>query len=234
MLDKIFDVFVQVTPAIDRSTGGLGVGLTLVKRMVELHGGTVRARSEGPGRGSEFEVRLPLAPEELTGAQNAKVSARPLPVFTGKRRVLMVEDGDDLRNACQAFLAKLGHEVAVAVDGLEGVAKILELLPDVSFVDVGLPGIDGYEVARRVRASPGGDQLYLVAVTGYDGSDAKEKVREAGFNLHLTKPVDGSEVANLVSSSHKRGPGSIELSEVPPGPRTSFDAPEARIVVDGS
>ncbi len=201
MLDRIFDLFVQVVPSLDRSTGGLGLGLTLVKRMVELHGGTVRAYSEGPGTGSEFVVRLPLAPEELPGAQNAEVSARPLPVFTGKRRVLVVEDVEDLRNGCQEFLANLGHEVSVAVDGQQGVAKILELLPDVSFVDVGLPGIDGYEVARRVRASPGGDQLYLVAVTGYGGSDVKAKAKEAGFNLQLTKPVDVRQLAELVSNS---------------------------------
>lgn len=201
MLERIFDLFVQVVPSLDRSTGGLGVGLTLVKRMVELHGGTVRAYSEGPGRGSEFVVRLPLAREELPGAQNAKVSARPLPVVTGKRRVLLVEDAADLRNAFQQFLAKLGHEVSVAVDGLQGVAKILELLPDVSFVDVGLPGIDGYEVARRVRASPGGDQLYLVALTGYGGSDVRAKAKEAGFNLQLSKSVDLSELAQLVSNA---------------------------------
>ena len=199
MLESIFDLFVQVVPSLDRTSGGLGLGLTLVKRMVELHGGTVRAHSEGPGRGSEFVVRLPLASDELPGGQNTDVSALAVPVFTGRRRVLVVEDAEDVRNTVQEFLANLGHEVSVAVDGPEGVAKILELLPDVSFVDVGLPGFDGYEVARRVRASPGGDQLYLVALTGYDGSDARGKVKEAGFNIHLTKPVDGSEIAKLVS-----------------------------------
>ena len=201
MLDGIFDLFVQVTPSLDRTAGGLGLGLTLVKRMVELHGGTVSAHSEGPGRGSEFVVRLPLAPEELPGAENVEVSAFALPLFTGKRRLLVVEDVDDVRIGFQEFLADMGHEVATAIDGPEGVAKILELLPDVSFVDVGLPGFDGYEVARRVRASPGGDQLYLVALTGYGGSDAKAKVKAAGFNLHLTKPVDPGELAKLVSDA---------------------------------
>ena len=201
MLDKIFDLFVQVVPSLDRSTGGLGLGLTLVKRMVELHGGTVRAHSEGPGKGSEFVVRLPLAPEEMPRAQNPEVWTRPLSVFTGKRRVLVVEDVEDVRNTFQEFLADLGHEVSVAVDGPQGVAKILELLPDVSFVDVGLPGFDGYEVARRVRASPGGDQLVLVALTGYDGPEVRAKAMEAGFNLHLAKPVDLSVLAKLVSNS---------------------------------
>ena len=189
-----------MVPSLDRTTGGLGLGLTLVKRMVELHGGTVRAHSEGPGKGSEFVVRLPLAPEELPGALSAELFAFPLPVSTEKRRVLVVEDGEDLRNGFHMFLTQLGHEVSTAVDGPEGVAKILELLPDVSLVDLGLPGINGYEVARRVRASPGGDQLYLVALTGYGGSATSAKVKAAGFNLHLTKPVDVGELAKLVST----------------------------------
>ena len=201
MLDSIFELFVQVVPSLDRSSGGLGLGLTLVKRMVELHGGTVRAYSEGPGKGSEFVVRLPLAPEELSGAQTAEAWTHPLSAFTGTKRLLLVEDVEDVRTAFQILLSRLGHEVSVAVDGPQGIAKILELRPDVSFVDVGLPGIDGYEVARRVRASPGGDQLYLVALTGYDGSDARAKAKEAGFNLHLAKPVDVSELAKLLSGS---------------------------------
>ena len=143
MLDSIFDLFVQVKPSLDRTAGGLGLGLTLVKRIVELHGGTVRAHSEGSGRGSEFVVRLPLVPEELPGAQNAEVLAFPLPVATRKRRVLVVVEMEDVRDTMQEFLASLGHEVSTAVDGPQGVAKILELLPDVSFVDVGLPGFDG-------------------------------------------------------------------------------------------
>ena len=202
MLERIFDLFVQVVPSLDRTSGGLGLGLTLVKRMVELHGGTVRAYSDGSTKGSEFVVRLPLASEELPGAQNAKVSAcPPPPVLAEQRRVLVVEDVEDVRTMMHEFLEGLGHDVSTAVDGPEGVSKILELLPDVTFVDVGLPGCDGYEVARRVRASPGGDQLYLVALTGYDGADAKAKVKEAGFDLHLTKPVDASALAKLVSDS---------------------------------
>ena len=201
MLESIFDLFVQVAPTLDRTTGGLGVGLTLVKRLVELHGGTVRAYSGGPGSGSEFVVRLPLAPKELPGALNAEISARPLDVVIGKRRVLVVEDVEDLRQVCQDFLINLGHEVSVAVDGPQGLAKILELLPDVTFVDLGLPGIDGYEVARRVRASPNGNQLYLVALTGYGVPDVKARAKEAGFDLHLTKPVDVGELAKLVSNS---------------------------------
>ena len=203
MLDNIFDLFVQVDPSLDRTTGGLGLGLTLVKRMVELHGGIVRAHSEGPGRGSEFVVRLPLASGDPS--RGAEVAVGPLPISVDKRRVLVVEDGEDLRNGFQAFLISLGHEVSTAVDGPEGVAKILELLPDVSFVDVGLPGFDGYEVARRVRASPGTEHVYLVALTGYGGSDATAKAKAAGLDLHLTKPIDASEVAKLLRNSRVNG-----------------------------
>ena len=112
----------------------------------------------------------------------------------------MVEDGEDLRNGLHAFLTSLGHDVSTAVDGPEGVSNILELLPEVSFVDLGLPGIDGYEVACRVRAFPGGDQLFLVALTGYGGADVRAKVEAGGFNLHLTKPVDVGELAKVASN----------------------------------
>ena len=165
MLDKIFDLFVQVVPSLDRSTGGLGLGLTLVKRMVELHGGTVRAHSEGPGRGSEFVVRLPLAPEEVTRAQNPEVGSRPLPVFTGKRRVLVVEDVEDVRNTLQEFLTDLGHEVSVAVDGPQGVAKLLEVAPDVSFVDVGRPGFDAWSRSPATTVLKSGPRPWRPAST---------------------------------------------------------------------
>ena len=129
------------------------------------------------------------------------VTTHPLSARTGTKRVLVVEDVEDVRTARQLLLRRLGHEVAVAVDGPEGVAKLLALRPDVSFVEVGLPGIDGYEVSRRVRASPGGDQLYLVALTGYDGFEVRAKAREAGFDLHLAKPVDENELATLLSNA---------------------------------
>ena len=150
-------------------------------------------------------VRLPLASAELPGAQAAKVLAAPKPVSNARRRVLVVEDGDDLRIAFQEYLAALGHEVSVAGDGPQGAIQNLKLLPDVSFVDVGLPGFDGYEVARRVRASPGGERLYLVVLTGYGGAEVRAKAIEAGFNLQLTKPVDVSELEELVNNSRASG-----------------------------
>ena len=198
MLDKVFDLFVQVNPTIDHIAGGLGLGLTLARRLVEMHGGSIAASSEGLGKGSEFVVRLPLRTGTQLHADGRKQQAPNAP---RKRSVLIVEDSEDLRDTLKEFLEDLGHEVAVAASGPEGVAKLLALRPDVALVDVGLPGIDGYEVARRVRAEPGGDKLYLVALTGYGGPEAKAKADGAGFDLHFTKPVDISELAEVVSRS---------------------------------
>ncbi|AUX45029.1 histidine kinase [Sorangium cellulosum] len=225
MLEKVFDLFTQVDQTIDRSTGGLGLGLTLVRRLLALHGGSVMAASDGPGRGSEFTVRLPLgggaaeaaapraealtpraealtpraealtpraeapAPSAEAVAPRAEAAASPPRRAAPRRRVLVVEDAEDVRRVMREFIEALGHEVTVAVDGLEGVAKLLSLRPEVAFVDIGLPGIDGHEVARRARAAPGGERLYLVALSGYGGPEAQASAERAGFDLHLTKPV---------------------------------------------
>ncbi|KYF71704.1 ATP-binding protein [Sorangium cellulosum] len=193
MLERVFELFTQVDQTIDRSTGGLGLGLTLVRRLVEMHGGSVVAASAGPGRGSEFTVRLPLggaaAPIAARGEPPPAAREEPRAEAAARRRVLVVEDAADVRRMLREFLEALGHEVAVAADGLDGVAKLLALRPDVAFVDVGLPGIDGHEVARRARAAPGGEALYLVALSGYGGPEDQARSARAGFDLHLTKPV---------------------------------------------
>ena len=195
MLNKVFDMFVQVQQTIDRSKGGLGLGLTLVKRLVELHGGTVTAHSEGEGKGSEFVVRLPM-PKVPAPVQHPAASIDAAPV---SRRILLIEDSEDIRETLAEFFEELGHEVTVAANGPDGVAKALALLPDVAFIDVGLPGIDGYEVARRVRAGPGGKELYLIALTGYGGAEAVRTAADAGFDLHLTKPVDVATLPRLIN-----------------------------------
>ena len=185
---------------MDRGTGGLGLGLTLVKRLVEMHGGSVSAHSEGSGKGSEFVIRLPLATSAPLCA-DAHADRLLASVTPRKRRILLVEDSADVRETLKEFLEDLGHEVTVAVNGPEGLARLRELRPDVALVDAGLPGIDGYEVARRARAEPGGDKLYLVALTGNGSPEAKAKAEKAGFNFHLTKPVDIKELSRVVSGS---------------------------------
>lgn len=205
MLDKVFDLFVQVSPTIHHAAGGLGLGLTLVRRLVEMHGGTVAAMSEGVGKGSEFVVRLPLSEgnqgEMPLHAGGPTEQTSPAPQ---RRRIVVVEDSEDVRETLKEFLEALGHEVTVAVSGPLGVAKVLELLPEVALVDVGLPGFDGYEVARRIRAESGGDKVYLVALTGYGSPDVKDKAKRAGFDLHLTKPVDINELRQVVGQTRPR------------------------------
>ncbi len=158
-------------PEMDRKTGGLGLGLTLVKRLVEMHGGTASACSEGEGRGSELVVRLPLSTNSPLPAQALEVQALSTSADSWKRRIVLVEDSEDVREA-------------------------------IALVDLGLAGIDGFELARRARAAPGGDQLCLVSLSGYGGPEAKAKAEGAGFNLHLTKPVD-SDLLSLVVSAAK-------------------------------
>ena len=202
MLDTVFDMFVQVSPSIDRSSGGLGIGLTLVKRLVGMHGGSVSAHSAGLGQGSEFVVRLPLAAQAPRAVQAPRVvqaASRP-----SKRRVVVVEDREDVREMLKELLEDLGHEVEEAADGLAGAAKVLEVCPDVALVDVGLPGIDGYELARRVRAAQQGRSLYLVALTGYGGSEVRTKALEAGFDLHLVKPLDVGDLPRILDGSAGR------------------------------
>jgi signal transduction histidine kinase len=190
MLSRIFDVFTQIDPGIDRSAGGLGVGLTLVKRLVELHHGRVIAMSEGQDKGSKLVVRLPLDKDALPQLASQPAEATSAAAVQSARRVVIVEDSDDAREALKELLESAGHEVAVANDGAKGVEQVSVLSPDVAVIDIGLPLIDGYEVARRLRAEPGTDHTFLIALSGYGGPGVRAKAEAAGFDLHLTKPVD--------------------------------------------
>jgi len=185
LLPRIFDLFVQGQTALHRPAPGLGIGLTLVKRLVDLHGGRIEAASEGPGRGSVFTVRFPLrqAPRAEGAAAAAPGGGRV------RRRVLIVEDHDDARDMLRHLLEQIGHEVHEAADGLSGLERAFALKPDAAVIDIGLPELDGYEVARRLRAAGRAD-LLLVAVTGYGQSGDRQRSAEAGFDAHLTKPVD--------------------------------------------
>ncbi|MGZ3182347.1 MAG: response regulator [Telluria sp.] len=184
LLPNVFDVFVQGAMTMDRSQGGLGIGLALVRNLVELHGGAVTAHSDGPGTGSTFMIRLPRiehtvdeAPRDLGGHDARKLN------------VLLIEDNDDGREMMATMLGAYGYAVRQAGDGLQGVQMAAATLPDVALIDIGLPGIDGYEVARRLRADEATQGIRLIALTGYGQADDHRRVMEAGFDLHLVKPV---------------------------------------------
>ncbi|MFL5408294.1 MAG: ATP-binding protein, partial [Myxococcales bacterium] len=193
LIDSIFDMFVQAESSLDRSQGGMGIGLTLVKSLVELHGGSVAVRSEGRGHGSEFVVRLPLArkPVAAPAAPGRPAVARePL-------RIVLVEDNDDIRESLADYLVSLGYQLWTAADGPSGLAAILERRPEVALVDIGLPVLDGYAVARHVREKLG-DSVRLVAVTGYGQAEDRERALSAGFDEHMRKPVTLPELEELL------------------------------------
>ncbi len=189
LLPKIFDLFTQLDPSLDRAQGGLGIGLTLVRRLVDMHGGTVEATSEGEQKGSQFTVTLPLSSEKPTVDQNAPSNSRASMSVT-PRRILVVDDRDDSAQMLAMFLRELGHSVQIAGDGEGAIRVAEEFKPDVMFLDIGLPGMDGYEVARRLRQSPTFHETKLIALTGYGDEKHVRMSKEAGFDSHMVKPMD--------------------------------------------
>jgi CheY-like chemotaxis protein len=186
LLPHVFDVFVQGDPSLEPAKGGLGSGLALVQRLVHLHGGSVRAESAGEGRGSMFTVRIPrsAAPDALgEGGATGSPALRRL-------RVLVVDDHEDSRTMLRMLLEQAGHEAVEAVDGIDGVQLALSRRPDVAIIDIGLPGINGYEVARRLRALPMSGTIALIALTGYGQDEDRRRALQSGFDRHLVKPVD--------------------------------------------
>jgi len=195
MLDQVFELFAQADQSPARSRGGLGVGLTLVKQLVEMHGGTVCARSDGLSRGSEFEVRLPLLREEAQALQRQAASVDP-----ARKHLLLVEDNPDIGETLRDLLQLLGHRVELVGDGLRAVQTALATRPDAALVDIGLPGIDGYEVARRLRASDVGKGMVLVALTGYGRPEDRDRALAAGFDAHMVKPVDPEDLSEVLAT----------------------------------
>jgi two-component system CheB/CheR fusion protein len=196
--ERLFEPFFQAEEGLSRSTGGLGLGLALAKGIVELHAGTVEARSSGAGRGAEFVVRLPLVSEL---PQRAAPAERPL---QSRRRVLVVEDNLDAAETLRMMLEMEGHDVDVAYDGREGVARARAFLPEVVLCDIGLPEMDGFAVARTLRADGALRSTYLVALTGYALPDDQRRAAEAGFDLHLPKPPTIEQIQDAVARSATR------------------------------
>lgn len=195
-IGRIFELFAQAENAIGRAQGGMGIGLALVRNLLQLHGGTIEAHSEGEGKGTEFVVRFPLASENARTAEKrpvVQVSQDGQP-----RRIVIVEDNADVRELLRLKLKRLGHAVDAVGDGPSGVVAIVDARPDLALVDIGLPGLDGYQVATRVRETLGGD-VVLVAVSGFGQPEDKRKAMDAGFDEHITKPADVSDIENLLA-----------------------------------
>jgi PAS domain S-box-containing protein len=195
MLPRLFEVFSQADRSLDRSRGGLGLGLAIVKGLVELHRGRIAAASDGSGRGSEFTVTLPLEPAPAVAAEPPAADGA---AQTGRLRVLVIEDNRDAADSLKVLLEALGHEAAVAYTGREGVEAARRERPDVVVCDIGLPGMDGFEVARALRRCSDTAGARLIAVTGYGQDGDRERALAAGFDSHLVKPADPAKLLGLL------------------------------------
>lgn len=199
LVARVFDLFSQADTSLDRNEGGIGIGLALVKRLTEMHGGTVEAFSNGPGEGSEFVVRLPLLDKRASTVQDhLEMAMTDFPA--GQRRVLLADDNEFAVRMLAQALESSGHAVTVARDGVSAVRLASESRPQVALLDIGLPGMDGYEVARRLRSDPTFNGLHLIALTGYGGEEDRRKSKAAGFDEHLVKPVDFDTVERMLHS----------------------------------
>jgi CheY-like chemotaxis protein len=192
MLPKIFEMFTQVGRSIRQSEGGLGIGLSLAKRLVEMHGGNIDVSSEGLGKGSEFVVRIPLAQgsrnESMALVEGSSIAEQPIL----QRRILIADDNPDVVETFEVMLQTLGYEVQTALDGIEALEKAEQFQPHAIVLDLGMPKLDGYETAKRIRQRPWGQDVVLVAVTGWGNENDKLKSADAGFNMHLVKPIDAT------------------------------------------
>jgi PAS domain S-box-containing protein len=200
LLPKVFDLFMQVDKSLERAQGGLGIGLSLVKRLVEMHEGTVEAQSQGLGQGSVFVVRLPTAEAAVTSEVRAVAEVNAAPA-TG-HRILVVDDNKDAAASLALLLRLMGHETRTAHNGLEAIEVADMFQPDVALLDIGMPKLNGYETARRIREKTWGREILLVAVTGWGQEADRRRSDDAGFNSHLVKPVNVDEIERLLARSH--------------------------------
>ena len=207
MLPRVFEMFAQVSKSIDQSEGGLGIGLALARRLVEMHDGTIEAFSEGLGKGSRFTVHLPIVGVPA-GSLKTDGRARNQGAI---RRILIADDNPDVTESFEVMLQMLGHEVTTALDGLQALERAEEFRPEVIVLDVGMPKLDGYETARRIRQQPWGKDVVLIAVTGWGTEKDKNQSAEAGFDIHLVKPVDANTILNSLSTLDRSELGSKTL-----------------------
>ena len=196
LLPRVFEPFTQAETTLDRARGGLGLGLALVKGLVELHGGSVEVESAGPGQGAEFTVRLPI--REVATDRAVARSAIRAPTA---RRVLVIEDNIDAAESLREVLEFGGHVVEIANSGRDGIERSLTFRPDMILCDIGLPGMDGYEVARRLRADKTLASTYLVALTGYALPEDLARAKEAGFDEHIAKPASLERIEEVLANS---------------------------------
>src|SRR5205085_4179620 len=212
MLPRVFDRFTQATQGAIRGQGGLGIGLTLVKRLVELHDGVVTAHSEGIGRGSEFIVRLPLAEVQQSasaGTDSCEIDSCDIESYElsglARRRVLVVDDNIDAADSLAALLEHLGVETKVAYGGADAMEALPSFRPAVVLLDIGMPGMDGHEVARRIRQQSQAQRVTLIAMTGWGQEEDRRRSEEAGFDFHLIKPADVRALGELLQSLEQPG-----------------------------
>jgi CheY-like chemotaxis protein len=201
MLTQVFALFTQVERSLAHTEGGLGIGLSLVQRLVEMHGGTVSARSDGPDQGSEFAVTLPLPVGlEEVAAPVVAVQAAESAVSAAGRRILIVDDNRDSADSLASLLGVYGSQTQVAHDGLRAVEQASSFQPDLILLDIGLPKMNGYEVCRAIRGTPGGRDVLIVAMTGWGQEEDRRRSSEAGFDGHVVKPIEHTALLRLLET----------------------------------
>ncbi len=199
MLPRIFDMFTQADRSIDRAHGGLGVGLTVARRLVELHGGSISAASDGPGKGTTFTVRIPVS--DADGESPADSSEQPgIASASGPLRVVVADDNRDAAESLAALLQMVGHDVRIAYDGVEAVGLATEYRPDAVVLDIGMPKMNGYDAAQKLRAGPAGKDMIIIALSGWGQEEDKRRSREAGIDHHLVKPLDPASLLRLLAT----------------------------------
>jgi CheY-like chemotaxis protein len=214
-LETIFEMFSQIDRSLERSTGGLGLGLYLVRQLVELHGGSVEARSDGVGKGSQFVVRLPILKQSAEAPRRSPPTAVERDIERPQRRILVVDDNGDAARSLELLLRIDGHATHVAHDGLQAVEAARIFKPDIVLMDIGLPKLNGYEACQQIRQQPWGREMTLIAVTGWGQQEDKRRAAESGFDAHLVKPIDLAQLKKVLAPAQQPGKAAATPQGVP-------------------